>query len=507
MALLNQTQQQYYQGNDFGNYQFISLAEVINQFMVAYVGEEKLINKARKVDVQFHAMRGLQELSFDTFKSTKAYEIVVPSNLQMILPHDYVNYVKLSWSDAGGIEHVLYPAIKTSNPLSIDQEADGDYIFQTDEELVDNGDYSVDLSNSKWQKSTITKQKTKVGPFTGGANANQATGGPVTRDDEIFIDNGQLAIRTENFLYRGFANSNVASRCYAVWQEIDVSNFNVLDITATATSHAAGTIHGAGVIKFGLSTEPGSNSTNPYNVTANAALHQRNVNPAYIPNGFLEWSDGNATATEKTIENIDVSDYDTLYVVITSRTVWSQLGSGTGTEFTATNLIDDVSVKFTGEPDSLKLNRESNTWTKFKSNTPRDNMDRYDDGTYDLVVGERYGIDPQHSQVNGSFYIDELAGKIHFSSNISGKTLILKYISDSLGTNEEMQVHKLAEEAMYRYIAHAILAGKANVPEYIVNRFKKEKFAAIRQAKLRLSNIKLEEITQILRGKSKRIKH
>ena len=230
MALLNQTQQQYYQGNDFGNYQFISLAEVINQFMVAYVGEEKLINKARKVDVQFHAMRGLQELSFDTFKSTKAYEIVVPSNLQMILPHDYVNYVKLSWSDAGGIEHVLYPAIKTSNPLSIDQEADGDYIFQTDEELVDNGDYSVDLSNSKWQKSTVTKQTTLTGPFTGGASANQATGGPVTRDDEIFIDNGQLAIRTENFLYRGLTNSNVASRCYAVWQEIDVSNFNVLDI-------------------------------------------------------------------------------------------------------------------------------------------------------------------------------------------------------------------------------------------------------------------------------------
>jgi hypothetical protein len=60
---------------------------------------------------------------------------------------------------------------------------------------------------------------------------------------------------------------------------------------------------------------------------------------------------------------------------------------------------------------------------------------------------------------------------------------------------------------MYRYIAHAILAGKANVPEYIVNRFKKEKFAAIRQAKLRLSNIKLEEITQVLRGRSKWIKH
>ena len=60
---------------------------------------------------------------------------------------------------------------------------------------------------------------------------------------------------------------------------------------------------------------------------------------------------------------------------------------------------------------------------------------------------------------------------------------------------------------MYKLMAHAILAGKANIPEYQVQRFKKEKFAAVRTAKLRLSNIKLEEITQILRGKSKQIKH
>ena len=45
------------------------------------------------------------------------------------------------------------------------------------------------------------------------------------------------------------------------------------------------------------------------------------------------------------------------------------------------------------------------------------------------------------------------------------------------------------------------------MPEYIVQRFRKERFAETRKAKLRLSNIKLEEITQILRGKSKRIKH
>ena len=46
-----------------------------------------------------------------------------------------------------------------------------------------------------------------------------------------------------------------------------------------------------------------------------------------------------------------------------------------------------------------------------------------------------------------------------------------------------------------------------NIQEYVVQRYKKERFAAVRNAKLRLSNIKLEELTQILRGKSKQIKH
>jgi len=123
------------------------------------------------------------------------------------------------------------------------------------------------------------------------------------------------------------------------------------------------------------------------------------------------------------------------------------------------------------------------------------------------MKGNRYGLDPQHAQANGSFYIDCQSGKIHFSSNISGKTVILDYISDSLGTDDEMQVHKFAEEAMYKWMLYGILSTRANVRENVVRRFKKERFAAIRTAKLRLSNIKLEELTQILRGKSKQIKH
>lgn len=151
---------------------------------------------------------------------------------------------------------------------------------------------------------------------------------------------------------------------------------------------------------------------------------------------------------------------------------------------------------------------ESSTWTNYKANTPHENQtEDYEDDTYWPQQGERYGLEPTRAQINGSYYIDQRLGKINFSSNIAGKTVILDYISDSLGTDGEMQVHKFAEDAMYKWITYGVLASKLNVPEYIVQRAKKEKFASTRQAKLRLSNLKPKELIQILRGKSKQIKH
>jgi hypothetical protein len=69
-----------------------------------------------------------------------------------------------------------------------------------------------------------------------------------------------------------------------------------------------------------------------------------------------------------------------------------------------------------------------------------------------------------------------------------------------------MKVHKLAEDAIYKYIYHGILSTKINIPEYQIQRAQKDRRAAMRNAKLRLSNIKLGELTQVMRGKSKRIK-
>ena len=293
MGLLdNTTGASYYAGSDFGNYQFTSLRDIINQFILAYVGKDKIISKVKRADVAFRAQRALQELSFDTFKCTKAHEIEVPSTLRMPLPQDYVNYVKLSRSDESGIMHVLYPALQTSNP------------------------------------------------------------------------------------------SNIAQ-----------------------------------------TTTPG----------------------------------------------------------------------------------DAPFYEFTG--NELVLTTKSDTAANYEKQTAPEQQEDYDDDDYDLITGQRYGLNPSYAQINGSFYIDDIRGFIHFSSNISGKTVILEYISDSLGTDAEMKVHKFAEEAMYKHIAHAILSTRANVPLGLVMSYKKEARVAKRNAKLRLSNIKLEEITQILRGKSKHIKH
>jgi len=483
MGLLDgTTQASYYQGSNLGNYQFISLEDIVNNFMVAYVGEGKIISKVKRTDVAFHAKRGLAELSYDTLRSIKAQEIELPPHLTMMLPQDYVNYVKLTWSDSAGIERIIYPISKSSNPLKILQQDNGNYDFGpvAGNELVTNNDFSSAFA-LPWVHSYI--------------NPNSPSD-----PDTISISNGQLAIGTNPFSYSG----NFPGRVYAVWQEIDVTGIDFVTISASGTSAAAEAGKSdAGLLRFGLSTVPGDNDTNPYN-TNNIT---DNINPPDI--AYLEWNAGDDTAATKELTSVDVSAYSSVYVLITSRTVFSDV-----TAVTSTNYIDDISVKSETALDNLQTTT-STTWTNYQSTTNNPvatdestNSDNaVDADNYFLNHGQRYGIDPQYAQANGSFYIDDNTGKIHFSSNIGGKTVILKYISDGLGTDSEMVVHKFAEEAMYKWMAHAVLATKANVQEYLVTRFKKERFAEVRKAKLRLSNLKMEELTQILRGKSKQIKH
>ena len=519
MGLLDQSQNNYYKNSsNFGKYQFTSLDDVINQFLVAYVGEGKITNKVGRTDVAFHAQRAMQELSFDTFKSIKSQEIVLPPTNTMILPHDYVNYTKLAWSDSAGIEHLLYPTSKTSNPFKILQNDDGSYDFWGGaiQRKIENFDFSKSI-NVGW-----------TGP---GTQKFPTVDEVKTVDKKLQFTHGSKQF-----------NSGVFSRAYVLYQKIDVRGVLDLDITATGNSAAASAsspTKGAGVVRVGLVsnidyTGLGPNGWRPAQISsdpwANAAATIPKTNnrnhltdifdlptPAGTGDGtigysYLEFSNGAGTESTKSLSDagengrVDVSEHDEVFLVITSHVpnFTTVVDTAPGE---SVNTIDTILLDYEGEVSNLQSGGESTTWSNYKSVKPSENNnDDYEDDTYWQNNQKRYGLDPQHAQVNGSFYIDNLRGLINFSSNISGKTVILDYISDSLGTDGEMQVHKFAEEAMYRWILHAVAASRIQTQQ-IVPRLKKEKIAATRQAKLRLSNIKLEELTQILRGKSKHIKH
>jgi len=288
--------------NNYGGYAYVTLNDVINNFLVAYVGAGKLISDVKRTDVIFHAKRGLQEFSYDTLKSIKSQELSIPPSLSVILPQDYVNYVKISWVDQLGVKHQILPTQLTSNP------------------------YTTPLQDNE--------------------------GVPI---QDNYEENLQGSSQTE--------------------ERWEVANTRLINNIASLADY--------------------NNGLDPNN---------------------QYWDNGN-------------------------------------------------------------------------------------------FYGRAYGLDPQNANINGTFTVNEREGKISFSSDLVNKLIILEYISDGLAYDMDTKVPKMAEEAMYLHLVYSILATKANQPEYVVQRFKRERSAALRNAKIRLSNIKLSEIVQVMRGKSKWIKH
>jgi len=449
----------YYEGPDsvqqsgnanYGNYQFFSLEDIINSFLVAYVGSDKLISKVSRTDVAFHAQRSLAELSFDTLKSTKSYELEVPATLTLPLPQDYVHYTSLSYVDDAGIKRNIYPTGKTSNPVAYQQNTDGSLKFE------DN--VWKDLVTGLYQEYGITRSYDSFGnPIASETHYTAESSFKSKTPLPKFVKETRVSVTGDTRVNPGNGNNNTNYIFYGGGGTLDMKILFHGDYPDIEVGQS---VFGPGI---------------PINTTVSAVS---------------ETTTGNYRGTTITITNPDY-EADLL------------LDTPTGTAGRPlNNMVPGTEVIV------VDLNRQSKAWQNYKSHTSSSTTaDKYDDETRWIAEGQRYGIDPQHAQNNGSYYIDDNTGLIHFSSFLSSKTIVLDYLSDSLGTDSEMKVHKFAEQAMYMCIAYAILSTRANVPEYVVRRFKKDRFAAVRQAKLRLSNLKLSELTQILRGKSKQIKH
>jgi len=129
---------QYYENNgnnweedNWGSYQYVNLIDIVNNFMLMYVGNDKLINNVERYNALFHAKRGLQELNYDAMKETKIVELTVCDNLRIVLPPDFVNWVRISlYKD--GVLSPLSENIQTNFAQSYLQDNDCRVLFDID---------------------------------------------------------------------------------------------------------------------------------------------------------------------------------------------------------------------------------------------------------------------------------------------------------------------------------------------------------------------------------------
>lgn len=152
-------------------------------------------------------------------------------------------------------------------------------------------------------------------------------------------------------------------------------------------------------------------------------------------------------------------------------------------------------------------------WENANDNEITGDYDPYDDsGVYDYrwwktAFGGRYGLDAETTQRNGWFNINPRTGMFTFSAGLVNKVIQLTYISDGLGTDLNSILPKLAEEALYAQILYRLSMTRSDVDGGTKAFLKRDSYVKTRNAKIRLSDLKLDEIVQIFRGQSKWIKH
>jgi hypothetical protein len=145
----------YYNDQDnWGSYQYVSLYDIVNNFMLMYAGNHSLINNEERYKVLFHAKRAIQELNYDAFKEVKVLELSVDDNLRYILPSDFVNWVRISLYKDGW----LRPLTENIQTLSSDaylQSNNGNILFDQNGNVLKPQYSEIDFDRIKGTKKSI----------------------------------------------------------------------------------------------------------------------------------------------------------------------------------------------------------------------------------------------------------------------------------------------------------------------------------------------------------------
>ena len=120
---------------NFGSYQYVSLFDIVNNFMLMYNGNHSLVNNEERFKVLFHAKRAIQELNYDAFREVKTLQLTVSDDLRFILPSNYVNWVRISMYKDGYIRP-LTENIQVMSTIQYEQNINGTIVFDINDNVI-----------------------------------------------------------------------------------------------------------------------------------------------------------------------------------------------------------------------------------------------------------------------------------------------------------------------------------------------------------------------------------
>ena len=155
------SQYQYYENGganpdskNWGSYQYVSLKDIVTNFMLMYQGNHSLINNEERYKILFHAKRAIQELNYDAFKEIKALEVTLSDSVRFILPSDYVNWVRVSMFE-GGVLYPLTENIQATTAQAYLQDNNYDFLFDEDGNVLKPEFSNLDFERIKGTKKSI----------------------------------------------------------------------------------------------------------------------------------------------------------------------------------------------------------------------------------------------------------------------------------------------------------------------------------------------------------------
>ena len=153
---------------NWGSYQYVTLENIVNNFMLMYQGNHEIINNINRYQVLFHAKRGIQELNYDAMKEIKILELEVCEELRFVLPPDYVNWVRVSLME-GGMLFPMTENIQTNWSGAYLQDNDCRILFDIDGNVLKPADSFFDI---KRLDGTQKNMYMGTGPYHGSLGYN-----------------------------------------------------------------------------------------------------------------------------------------------------------------------------------------------------------------------------------------------------------------------------------------------------------------------------------------------